>query len=89
MRINILIIIAILYTFSFSCSDSGPDDSIPVIPKDSCLVYEYIKDSNSMINAYYKFDSTPGFGYEEHNLFASNFLFENLFQSGLKLKINK
>ncbi|MBK9962670.1 MAG: hypothetical protein IPP06_15500 [Saprospiraceae bacterium] len=85
MRINILIIIAILYTFSFSCSDSGPDDSIPVIPKDSCLVYEYIKDSNSMINAYYKFDSTPGFGYATKvnmtTYFSSKILLsENLFQ---------
>ncbi|MBK9271252.1 MAG: hypothetical protein IPM48_06615 [Saprospiraceae bacterium] len=63
MKTNILIISTILYTFSFSCRDSGPDDSNPATPMDSCIVYEYIQDSNSIINVYNKYDSTPGFGY--------------------------
>lgn len=85
MKTNILIITSILYIISFSCRDSGPDDSKPVTPMDSCIVHEYIKDYSSMINAYNKFDSTPGFGYatkvNRASYFTSRiFIIENLFQ---------
>lgn len=87
--VYILLVFVLSYSIFCSCRDSDPDQSGSVTPRGRCKVFDYMRDGNALINVYHNFDSTPGFEYEEHNLFASNFLFENLFQSGLKLKINK
>jgi hypothetical protein len=84
-KVYILSIFIIGYTLNFSCRDSGPDDSDPVTPRDSCIVYEYILDSISIINAYNKHDSTPGFGYATKvnritNFTSKIFLIEDLLQ---------
>ncbi|MBK9270455.1 MAG: hypothetical protein IPM48_02570 [Saprospiraceae bacterium] len=63
MKTNILIISAILYFYNFSCTDSGPDDPNPPIPKDSCIVYEPILDSISKVRVYTVKDTIADFGY--------------------------
>ncbi|MBK9631430.1 MAG: hypothetical protein IPO62_10265 [Saprospiraceae bacterium] len=85
MLARLIFIVTLVICYNFSCRDSGPDDSNPITPRDSCIVYEYIQDSNSLINAYNKYDSTPGFGYATKvnrttYFTASILLSENLFQ---------
>ncbi|MBK7811319.1 MAG: hypothetical protein IPI50_08780 [Saprospiraceae bacterium] len=71
MLTRLIFIVTLVICNNFSCHDANPDDSNPITPRDSCIVYEYIQDSNSLINAYNKYDSTPGFGYATKvNLFS-------------------
>ena len=58
-----LLVLVFGYLLILSCRDSGPDDSNPPIPQDSCIVYEPILDSISKVRVYTVKDTTAGFGY--------------------------